>query len=152
MRSLYELEIRVQSSDDIGDYNGHCEITVEDVSPKWCYEPELFGDVTAAEVLAARRHMAGVLGRLMAAIVGWVDDQRLKHGCRVSTREPSPGEISVDETCFVTSSLELLNPGQDYGSSVALWLYVPDGERKTWLTRINHYLAVIAEADATDAS
>lgn len=155
MRSLYELVVSVQSPEDIDDPS-HCEIAVEpavrsenlsDFFP--VDEPE---ESLVEALREAGRHHAGVLGRLLAGLLPWIDLARHEHGCG----RGALGHVFEDsapswfEACWAAHG-GIVEPGLEDGAQPALWLYVPDSKRAEWLTRVKETLERIA-ADAERTS
>jgi hypothetical protein len=143
MRDLYELEVRVQTAAEMDD--DHDEITVAGITSLWWADPTThpFGAVGQSEVETAQRHLAGILGRLAVTALPWIDAGRLEHGCRPYFYEAVDGP-SIQGTCVI-DSWAITDPMVN--DPPTLLLYVPPGQLKVWLPRVEGWLADIARAD-----
>ncbi len=146
MRSLLELKVRV-----VGPYDDQSHVLIE-VHPAWLeamYDQgaaEDFGDPTDEQILDAGQYLAGVLGRLVAEAVPWIDHARQEHnGCHrrvylnMDERNLTPERI---DSCEVRG-VGLLNPRGAEGWAPQVYLNVPKGDRKVWLDRVADWLGQI---------
>lgn len=95
--------------------------------------------------------VAGTLGRVGVALAPFLTLSARKHRCTYALDPDSNGveDPPLLVGCHMGYSLELLRPSNDFGSSPALWLYVPAGEVKAWVARVAEALDSIAN-DAND--
>ncbi len=147
MRSLHEFKVLV---DGPYDHDSHVRI---DIRPGWLDvvydegDAEDFGDPTDEQVMNAGQYLAGVLGRLVAAAVPWIDHARQEHNdCHrrvyldMDERNSTPQRVG---SCEV-GGVGLLNPRGAAGRMPWVYVSVPKGDRKVWLDRVADWLGQIA--------
>ncbi len=147
MRNLLERKVWVD-----GPYDDQSHVSIE-IYPGWRdieYDEAAakeFGDPTDEQILDAGQYLAGVLGRLIAAAVPWIDHARQEHnGCNRRVY------LHMDETNLTPQRIDscevggvgLLNPRRAEGWAPQVYLNVPKGDRKVWLDRVADWLGQIA--------
>ncbi|MDP9436462.1 MAG: hypothetical protein M3P93_15230 [Actinomycetota bacterium] len=146
MRNLLELKVLV-----VGSHDDDSHVTIE-IYPGWRdigYDEAAakeFGDPTDEQILSAGQYLAGVLGRLVAAAVPWIDHARQEHkGCQrrvylnMDENNLTPERVN---SCQV-GGVGLLNPRRVEGWAPQVYLNVPKGDRKVWLDRVADWLGQI---------
>jgi hypothetical protein len=94
--------------------------------------------------------MAGILGRIAAALAPFVQMSARRHAC-FHWRDDSDGVLDPPtlRRCHIQAPTTLLRPGEDLSWSPQVWLYVPPSDLELWLGRITELLEAIA-SDAND--
>jgi hypothetical protein len=149
-RSLKEVKVEVFTNDDYDSDDDHVEIIVC-LAFDSARDKSQFGNPTAEDIHHTKVYLAGVFGRIGTESAPWIALDAAKHGCRPRAFV-SEGDRDArwSEGCSV-QSWDLLDnsPFRRWDEdSPQLYLNVPTGTQRVWVTRINEWMGRIELNDA----